>query len=93
MKKLFYFLLLPVFMALVNCTNESEEYSSLDEQVQKRISLVTEMAKDYGLDNFKVDVEKVRANMHMPIEDIEREMRALSMLKGTYYIESEGNGN
>ena len=93
MKKIFYLLLLPALMLLVNCTNESEEYTSLDEQVQKRICLVTEMAKDYGLDNFKIDEKRVRANMHMSIEDIEKEMQALSMLKGTYYIESEGNGN
>ena len=89
MKKIFYLLLLPALMLLVNCTTESEEYTSLDEQVQKRICLVTEMAKDYGLDNFKIDEKRVRANMHMSIEDIEKEMQALSMLKGTYYIPSQ----
>lgn len=93
MKKNFYYLLLPALMALVNCTAEQDDYQSMDEQVQQRVHLIEEMSKDYGLDNFKVDAGKVRASMHLSIDDIEKEMRALSMLKGTYHIIPDGNGN
>jgi hypothetical protein len=93
MKKSIYLLLIVALMGLANCTTETEEYSSVDKQLQDRKNLIIEMAKDYGLENFKVDENKIRANLHMPIEDIEKEMRALSMLKGTYCLVSDGNGN
>lgn len=93
MRKFIYLLLMVALVGLANCTTETEEYTSLDKQLQDRKNLIIEMAKDYGLENFNVDENKIRANLHMSVEEIEKEMRALSMLKGTYNLIPDGNGS
>lgn len=93
MKKTSYLLLSFALICMVNCTNRTEDYDTLAEQVKERKMLINEMAKDYGLDNFKLDDDRVRANLNMPIEAIEGEMLALSKLKGSYYMMSDGKGN
>ena len=73
-----------------SCTSDYEERSDVsDSMLQERKSQIMEMASDYGLDGYVIDANKLRKNFLMSNKEVENEMKALAMLKGTYSLVSD----
>ena len=78
-------------MGLVGCTSDNEDYSSQDDQLKEFKARYYALAEEYGVEgNISKDDNDLKSKMNWSDEQIEKEMKFIASIKGTYYGVKEG---
>lgn len=77
-----------------SCTNDEEylEEETTDAKLQEVKMRILKIAAEYGFDDYQVDDNLLRYNLNITDKEIERDMRLLAYLPGTYVLENDGKG-
>lgn len=93
MKKLLFFIIVLTFVFVGCDKSEIDDYSNEEVQVEQLKLRIREIANDYGLYNIEINEEKLYSYLHITDEEIENDMRKLSMIKGLYNTKSVKDGS
>lgn len=79
--------LIVVGLLFSSCSSEfGDSISSVEDKIEQRRLFVTQLANDYGLDNFVPSYDLIRKNIKMSDAEVEKEIQLFASLKGVYEL-------